>query len=169
MIHFPVVHMKLFGILKAASKPQIAAILPEPLHASICKLGRVWEMSSTVAQRGTVTPVLTHTYTHTLHLAAIAFFFASYESHWLLKQDNCVNLLQNCLCLCSWITGAWDFFFYVVSDKLQALSMSLKRLDVPGNILSHQAFPLIGPAGVHRWTHPRCVFTGLCIFIIHIC
>lgn len=112
MIHFPVVHMILFGILKAASKSQIAAILPEPLHASICKLGRVWEMSSTVAQRGTVTPVLTHTYTHTLHLAAIAFFFASYESHWLLKQDNCVNLLQNCLCLCSWITGAWVFFIF---------------------------------------------------------
>lgn len=54
----------------------------------------------------------TCSHTHTLHLAAITFFFASYESHWLLKQDNCVNLLQNCLCLCSWITGAWDFFFF---------------------------------------------------------
>lgn len=131
MIHFPVVHMTVFGILKAASKSQIAAILPEPLNASICKLGRVWEMSSTVAQRGTVTPVLTHTYTDTHftsggHCFFFFFFPDSYESHWLLEQDNCVNLLQNCLCLHSWITGAWLFFFFfgffsVVADKLQAL------------------------------------------------
>jgi len=75
--------MTLFGILKAASKSQIAAILPEPLHASICKVGRVWEMSSTVAQRGTVTPVYTHTHTHTSTFTSGGHFLfsASYENH----------------------------------------------------------------------------------------
>lgn len=171
MIHFPVVHMTLFGILKAASKSQIAAILPEPLHASICKLGRVLEMSSTVAQRGTVTPVHTHTFTFGGHFLSSA----SYESHWLLKQDNCVNLLQNCLCLFSWITGAWVFFFLrccwqatgalcsarLCNGWIRATSFPIRhsRWSAPQAYIDEPILDVFSPASAAEGS----------IFIIHIC
>lgn len=142
---------------KAAIEPQIVATLPEPRHASICKLGRVWAMRLDDSAEG-----YGHTcfHTRTLYIWWPSLFSASFQSHWLLKPDNCVNLLRNWFRPCTCVTGAWHFFH--AADKLQARRV-FEMAGCPGQHIFSSGLPADRPpAGVHRWTHPQSVFDGLC-------